>query len=226
MKYSIVYIAVFAIGSLLLASCEYDNFEAPKSTLSGNIVYEGNPVGVRTRGTRLELWEDGHILRTPMDVHISHDGKFSASLFDGTYKLVRKGEAPWLPQSSDTVVVTVQGNTQMDFPVTPYFTLQNDTYTANGNTLQAQFTIRRVVPTANVSNVVLYIGRSILTDQNLFEQRVELPAADIQVDQPLRIGTELPATVAGLDYVFVRVGVRSNLSGEYYYSQVQRLDLR
>lgn len=226
MKYSKVYIAIFSIASLMLVSCEYDNFDAPTSTLSGRIVHEGSPVGVRTRGTRLELWEDGHILRTPMDVHISHDGLFSASLFDGTYKLVRKGEAPWLPQSTDTIVVTVQGHTQMDFPVTPYFTIQNDTYTSSGNTLQAQFTIRRVVPEANVSNVVLYVGRSILTDQNLFAQRVELPAGSIQLGQPTSISTELPASLAELDYVFVRIGVRSNLSGEYYYSQVQRFNLR
>ncbi len=225
MKYSSIYLSILALASLFSMGCEYDNFEAPKSTLSGTIVYEGNPVSVRTGGTRLQLWEDGHELRTPMDVFIDHEGHFSASLFDGTYKLVTNGDAPWSPRNLDTVEVTVRGNTVVDIPVTPYFVLENESFTAAGTTLNAQFAIRRVVPNANVSRVALYVGHSILTDQGRFEHRVEMDAGNIQVGQPLSMSTTLPASLANLDYVFVRVGVLSNLSGEYYYSDVQRVNL-
>ncbi len=226
MKYSSICLSVLAFTSLFLVSCEYDNFEAPKSTLSGNIIYEGSPVSVRTGGTRLQLWEDGHELRTPMDVFIDHEGHFSASLFDGTYKLVTNGDAPWLPRNLDTVEVTVRGNTVVDIPVTPYFVLENESFSAAGATLNTQFSIRRVVPNANVNRVALYVGHSMLTDQGRFEHRVEMDAADVQVGQPLSMSTALPASLANLDYVFVRVGVLSNLSGEYYYTDVQRVNLR
>ena len=40
MKKHILFIIV--IISFIFTACEYDNFEEPKATLSGSVVYEGN----------------------------------------------------------------------------------------------------------------------------------------------------------------------------------------
>lgn len=61
MKTKILFIV--ACVSFLLASCEYDNYDAPSAKLSGRVLYNDAPVGVRTNGTQLELWQDGYELR-------------------------------------------------------------------------------------------------------------------------------------------------------------------
>jgi hypothetical protein len=210
----------------LLTACEYDNYEEPKSVLSGKIIYNGQPVGVRTNGTQLELWQDGFQLRTSIPVYISHDGSYSASLFDGTYKLVRKGNSPWLQQSTDTILVEVKGNTQKDIPVTPYFTVTNENFQFVNNTFTANFVINKIVATANVDAVALFIGKSILTDQNQKELRVALTTSSLVLGANTSITTQLPASLSGLSYVYARIGVKATATGEYSYTQVQKIALK
>src|SRR5690606_22103936 len=112
------------IGNLILlaalifvASCGYDNYEPPKSTLTGNVIYNGAPIGVRGTGNavQLELWQDGFELYTSIPVYVTQDGSFSASLFDGEYKMVsRNGNGPWV-SSQDTILVSVKGDTQTEY---------------------------------------------------------------------------------------------------------------
>lgn len=217
---------IFTAASSLLAGCEYDNFEAPKATLSGKVVYQGNPVSVRNNGPQLELWQDGFPLRSPITVNISQDGSFSAALFDGRYKLVRRADAPWLQQSTDTLIVNVSGNTTFDVPVTPYFTITNDTFAKSGTNITAKFVLNKTIPTANLELVRLYIGKSILTDQVQREFFVEGSVGSIVSGQPAEITATLPANLKNLDYVFARLGVKSSSAGEYYYTQVQKIALK
>ena len=53
MKTKILFIA--ACVCFLLASCEYDNYDAPSAKLSGRVVYNDAPVGVRTNGTQMGM---------------------------------------------------------------------------------------------------------------------------------------------------------------------------
>jgi hypothetical protein len=173
------FLTLIATASLFLAGCEYDNLEAPMSSLSGKVVYNNKPVGVRTNGNQLELWQEGHKLRTLIPVYISHDGTFSASLFDGTYKLVRKGNSAWLQQATDTIVVEVKGNTKVDVPVTPYSTIDNESFVFANNTITANFTVNKIVATTNVEAVRLYLGKTMLTDEGRNEVRVSANMASV-----------------------------------------------
>lgn len=212
--------------SLLFVGCEYDNYEAPKSTLSGRIVYEGTPVGVRNNGPQLELWQDGFPLRSYIPVFLNQDGSFAASLFDGTYKLVRKGDSPWLQQATDTILVQVKGNTQLDVPVMPYFTISNPSFQQNDKGITANFTVNKIVNTANLQFVRLYIGKFILTDQGQQELRVDANLSLISFGQPVSMQATLPDNLKNLDYVFARIGVKSTVSNEYYYTQIQKIALK
>lgn len=217
---------LIACAGLLVVGCEYDNFEAPKSTLSGRVVYEGKAVGVRNNGPQLELWQDGYPLRSKINVYFDQDGTFSASLFDGTYKLVRMGDSPWLQQATDTIIVQVKGNTAVDVPVTPYFTVTNESFQKNNNSITANFTVNRIVGTANLDAVRLYLGKSILTDQGQQELRVDAKVANVVFGQPTSIVGELPDNLKNLDYIYARIGAKSTVSGEYYYTAVQKIALK
>jgi hypothetical protein len=215
-----------AAAGLFLTGCAYDNFEAPESSLSGRVVYEGKALGLRNNGPQLELWQDGYPLRSPITIYLNQDGAFSATLFDGKYKMVRKGDSPWLHQPTDTVMVNVSGNTQIDLPVTPYFTIAAEAIQKTGTTITAQFVVNKVVPSANLEFVRLYLGKSILTDQVQRDFLVTGDNSRIVFGQPSVISANLPDNLKNLDYVFARLGVKSTSSGEYVYSDVQKIALK
>ncbi|PWG81259.1 DUF3823 domain-containing protein [Pararcticibacter amylolyticus] len=219
-------ISLVITAGLLFTGCEYDNFEAPGAMLSGKVVYEGKAVGVRSNGPQLELWQDGFPLRSLIPVFINQDGTFSASLFDGKYKLVRKGDSPWLQQATDTIIVNVKGNTYLDVPVTPYFTITDESFQKSGNTVTARFAVNKIVENARVELVRLYLGKSILTDQVQRELRVDGNADNLVFGQQTVIAGEIPDNLKNLDYVFARLGVKSTSSGEYYYTPVQKVALK
>lgn len=216
-----------AILLLLFSGCEYDNFDAPKSILSGRVVHEGMSVGVRTNGTQLELWQSGFQLYEKIPVYIAHDGSFSAALFDGQYKLVRLDGAPWEKQS-DTIIVDVKGNTTIDVPVTPYFIAKGETYSKSGNSIKTAFEVVRISETAKIDRVRIYLGKSILTDQNRHEAVVDVDLSKYNSNQDKYEMTQtidIPAILQEYPYVFARIGVSSSKSNEFYYTQVAKIDL-
>lgn len=221
------FLTLIAAASLIFAGCEHDNYAEPGSVLSGRIVYNGQSVGVRTNGPQLELWQDGFQLRTLIPLHISHDGSFSASLFDGTYKLVRKGNSPWLQESTDTIVVEVKGNTTLDVPVTPYFMIKNESFSIANNTLTANFAIDKIVPAANnLQFVRVYLGKSVLTDEVRKEHVADADVAALVLGANTSITTTIPNNLKDLPYIFARIGVKSTATGEFSYTQVQKIALQ
>jgi hypothetical protein len=220
------YISLFIISIICVgfAGCEYDNFDEPTSILTGKIEYNGKPVGVRTNGPQIELWQDGYELKKNIPVYIAHDGTYSVSLFNGQYKMVRKAGAPWEPQLSDTIVIDVKGRTEYNVPVTPYFVIENESFQKSGNTLTAKFVINKNVSSADLAEVKLYVGQAILTDQNKKEHEKSLDVSTVIIGQEATISTTLPDNLANMDYIFVRVGVRANVTSEFYYTQVQKVN--
>ncbi|MDR2914048.1 MAG: DUF3823 domain-containing protein [Tannerella sp.] len=209
-----------------ITGCEYDNYDEPNAILSGKVVYNDNPVGVRTNGTQLELWQDGYPLQTKIPVYIAHDGTFSAAVFNGQYKIVRLAGAPWEAQSGDTLIVDVRGNTTVDVPVRPYFIINNENYQKGSGTVTAKFTVGKVVESAQIQVINLYLGKSILTDQNRNEKIATLDLSGYTIGQEATITAEIPANLLSEDYIFARVGVRSTLSNEFYYTQIQKISLK
>lgn len=234
----ILHIIILTIICCAFAGCEKDNFDAPKATLSGKVTYNGNAVGVRTNATQLELWQDGYALHSKIPVYIAQDGTFSASLFNGQYKLVRLAGAPWIAQASDTIVIDVKGNTVVDIPVTPYFAISKESYTKGAGTITAKFTINKIVESANLGEVSVFFGKSILTDSQKNENDQVDEANKYNEGQPYikvdkivlekeTIATiNIPNKLADADYLFIRIGVRATVSSEYYYTQVQKISLK
>src|SRR5690606_18625054 len=121
-------------------------------------------------GPELELWQDGFALRSKINVYADQNGHFSAELFDGRYKLTRLSNAPWLQQPTDTILVEVKGNTTINVPVTPYFSVPNVSASFSGNTVTCGFEVSKVLESAQVDDVRLFISTTTIVDNVNNEQ--------------------------------------------------------
>lgn len=227
---------IFLIAfSLILSGCgiiEYDNFDEPTSELSGNVTFNGQPVGVRspsvningntTNGVLLELWQPGYALSQRIPVYVKHDGSFAAVLFDGDYKLVRFAGSPWAI-NRDTINVQVRGKTIVDVPVKPYFVVTNESFQKNSDSIVATFKLDQVDANAKLDFVRLYLGKTLLTDQTRF-----ISIASIQnpaVNGVSTISVKIPASLAVQGYLFARIGVKASGIDELLYTQTKKFDL-
>ncbi|MDO5607200.1 MAG: DUF3823 domain-containing protein [Capnocytophaga sp.] len=218
-------IILFAFIGFLLMSCELDNFEEPNVTITGKVVYDGRPIGVRSNGVQLELWQEGHQLYTKVPIFIAHDGTFSAVVFGGDYKMVRLSGAPWENQSTDTILVNARNNISIDVPVIPYYIIDNESIRASSGTITASFTVTQVSTTAGLAEVRLYLGKSILTDQNRNEYAINLDTSTLSLGQQATMTATIPANLVQYPYIYARIGVRSTATNEFIYTQVQQVNL-
>ncbi|KAA0992807.1 DUF3823 domain-containing protein [Dyadobacter aurulentus] len=211
----------------LLASCEKDNRAEPKSVLKGRVVFNGEPVGLRSNGVQLELWQRGFQLFTKIPVYINQDGTFSASLFDGNYKLVRlRGNGPWV-DNTDTIDVQLSGTQELDVPVQPYFVFENDTYSKGEGKISATFNLKQVSSTRNLERVNLYIGTTTIVDPNNNAGNAQEVAANItDLSKSITLTATLSPALAGRDYVFARLGVKTSGVGEMLFGKPQKIMLK
>lgn len=220
------------IYSLLLvvlaggSGCEKDNYEEPESLLTGRVVFEGQPIGVRSNGVQLELWQHGYAFFSKIRVFVAPDGTFSARLFDGDYKLTRQNGGPWL-NSPDSIDVQVRGNTVIDVPVTPYTFVKSATYQRNGTTITATANLQTVSTANPFESVRLYVFRTAMIDDvNQSARTITEASAIPNVNQPVVMNVTVPEALANLEAVYVRVGVKTAGVNELAYSAPERIALR
>ena len=78
-KTSVLYLALACV----FWGCKKDNYKQPESVITGRVVYQGQPIGVRSNGVTLELWQHGYALFNKVAVNVAQDGSFSIKIFDG-----------------------------------------------------------------------------------------------------------------------------------------------
>jgi len=222
-----------------------DNRPAPSSTITGRIMFQGEPVGVRTGGVELELWEplyeELYGEREKIEINVAQDGTFAAEVFDGDYELnLLANNGPWV---NDPTVYQIQlrGSTDIDIPVTPYYTIEDPTYTRGaptgespGGTITATFRVGQIDTSRPVEWVGLYIGVTSIVDRN---NSVGIPnaerersgssiEAELNGNQTISITVTLPEDIYESDspwirdFVFARVGVKTSGVGEMLFSPI------
>lgn len=225
MKSNILFPAL--IICVVLAGCAKDNRKAPESTISGTVMYEKQPLGVRSNGVQLELWQYGYQLFSKIPVYIDQDGTFSAKVFDGNYKLtILRGNGPWADRT-DSIDVKVSGETIVDVPVDPYFIIKNEKFERSGTSVTATFNLQRVNTTRALELVRIYIGQTNITDQvNNVTNAQKAASAITDLNQQVTVSATIPASLSTRDYVFARVGVKAVGVAELLYSQPQMIALK
>lgn len=224
-----VLIYIFSVCTTAFAACtEYDNYDAPDASLKGKVHYQGTQIGLRNSGVSFELWQDGYELTGSIPVYIAQDGTFSATLFNGQYKLVRKADGPWVDETSDTLIVNVNGSTQFDVEVKPHFIVGSESYQVNmsDKKIVGTFTVDQIVGTSNLSNVRMFIGPRVIIDNNIRGSYKKAEVSEVTFGQPLSITMDITDDLIEKGYLYARVGVKASESGEYIYTQVQKIELK
>src|SRR5690606_22672248 len=222
-------------SAVLLAGCDnmfgLDNYDEPNAMLTGRVVYNGEPVWVRNGGVELELWQPGFELNQKIPVHVAQDGSFSASLFDGTYKLIPvSGNGPWL-NTTDTVTINLSGQATVDFEVTPYYTVENAAVTYNSSVnapagaIQASFTINPVAGGPDIEYAGVYVATTNFVDRVNQKVRAEVSPDDLGgITGTKTITVNLPEDIRltpspePRTEVQVRIGLKMEGVGEMIFS--------
>lgn len=210
---------------LVAASCEFDNFEEPKSTLSGRIVYNDEAIGLRSDGVQLELWQHGYDLFQKIPVYVAQDGTFSSVLFDGDYKMTLiRGNGPWMDRT-DSIDVQVRGSQMIEVEVQPYYRVTNPSFSVNGSSMSVTFTLENTNPGRDLEFAAIYMGRTILTDVVRNEGVHDIPMENIEFGTPITVEVPIPGNLAGRSEIFVRVGAKTAGIAELIYSQSEPITL-
>lgn len=216
---------IFPIAFLVIVcSCGLDNFDAPESTLYGRVIYNGNALNLRGTGEaiRLQLYQDGYQKKDAIEVFVGQDGKFSAKLFDGQYKLVtRDGNGPWV-NKRDTITFNLKGSTEQNVEVTPYFLISNEKISLSGNTLSTSFNIEQIVPTVEMDKVILILSKTQFADDvnNVFRKDFTgIPVGPVTLDADFSDSKDAMNARA----LYGRIGVFTKDIGQAIYSPVVKL---
>lgn len=209
---------------LVVVSCGKDNYDEPTATLTGRVLYNGTPVQVRGTGeaVQLFLFQDGWPLRKEIPVYVGQDGTFSAKLFNGEYKMVtRDNNGPWV-NSRDTLTFTLEGRASVDLTVTPYFTLSGENISLSGTTMNASFTINRIVPDIKLQRVYLVLSKTQFVDEvnNVFRRDI----SDVEVGQVnLTANFSDNNDVQKATILYGRIGVKAEVTEQAIWSPVVKL---
>jgi hypothetical protein len=219
-------------GVALLAGCEIfglDNYDEPASSLTGRVVYQGQPIGVRSGGVQLELWQPAYPLAVKIPVHIAQDGSFTASLFDGDYEInLLPGNGPWVDDAT-RIPLPVRKNGSVDIAVTPYYLVGNEQVRNDDGAIVATFRVQSIHTTRLVEYVGLYVSTTGIVDRNNQVLRLERPRAQIPSFDAIEMRLTLPESIrvkpepGPRTEVFVRLGVKTVGVAELVYSPVYRI---
>lgn len=206
---------------ILLVSCRKDNFKAPKIYLTGTITYQGEALNLRGSGEaiQIQLYQDGYELHNPINVFVGQEGKFSALLFKGMYKLVtRDKNGPWV-NNRDTTVINLTENKSINLEVTPYFLIKNSNIKVTTTTMHAMFNIEQIVPDVSIDRVMLLLSKTQFVDDvnNVFRQDFKnMKAGNIDLTADISNSNKIKQAKA----LFARVAVKAKGADQAIYSPV------
>ncbi|MFI2743815.1 DUF3823 domain-containing protein [Zhouia sp. PK063] len=233
---TIYYIAFIALAGIV-SSCGIDNFDGPETYLSGNVVYQGEPIQVANGEVRFQLWQPGYGNPGAIDVNIKQDGSYSSLLFDGDYKLIFTGnDGPFKPyynsqSDNDTVYFTLKGDKKMDIEVTPYYLIKNAQFSTDGNMVTANCNIDQIITgtdSRNVERVTLYLNTTeFVSDRSNSQYNGNIAHADGDFSNlsNISISVDVPTTVPSRNYIYARIGIKIQGIDDMIFSPVEKIDL-
>lgn len=222
---------ILFLGMILsFGSCEIDNYDKPEARFSGAITYEGDTIRVAYNDVRFELWQSGFGNEGPMDVHVAQDGSFNSLLFKGDYRL-NFIDGPFKPnfvseQQGDSIYLDINGDTNMNLEVTPYYMVRNPQFSLSGNNVQSSINLEQVVTdedAKDIDHVTLYLNTTQFVSPRS-DGSIARVDADLTNLDNLSMAVSIPENVRQ-DYIFARVGVRISGVEDMIFTRVEKLKL-
>ena len=136
------------------------------------------------------------------------------------------GNAPWERPNNDTIIINVKGNTVQDIPVVPYYIIKDYSFAKNGNKITAKFKVEKVSESATFEKVRIYLGETLLLDNNNRSTYESIYEEDLDFTQENTAEIEIPENLLNEDFIYARLGVKSYQSSEFCYSQSIKVDLK
>jgi hypothetical protein len=233
MKIKFHHILLLALSTAIM-SCELDNYEPPTSQLSGRIVYQGEPLHFEYNRVSYELYQDGFGKTGPMSSTFTSDGEFSHVLFDGTYKMVvPDGQGPFIWENvgnteSDTLIINVNGSTEMDIEVLPFWMIRNTALTGSGNQVTGSFDLEQIITDANaraIESITLYVSKTLFANSQTNVATSMIEGSAITDVNDLSLSVTVPELVPAQNYVFASIGVKLVGTDDLIFSPTQKIEL-
>ncbi len=227
-------IIILGIVAGFLASCEFDNYSEPTSMLQGQIVYNGEAIGVSSRDVSFQLWEPGWQKNYSINVDVDQDGSYSALLFNADYKLIiPANQGPFRSKTngesnSDTIYVNVNGSKTLDIEVEPYYMIRNPQFSASGKNISATFKAEQIITDAdarNIERVNFYVNKTQFVDFRYNVANAEISGGDIADPNSISMSLTVPDLTPSQSYVFARVGIKIQGVEDMVFSPFQKIDL-
>jgi hypothetical protein len=230
MKIRVNYILLVVI-SLIMLSCKKDNYDAPSSSLTGRLLYNGEAIQVEYNRVPFELYQYGFGKVAPINSTISPEGTFSHLLFDGEYKfVVRPGQGPFKwPETggkADTITIAVKGNTVRDVEVIPYYMIRVPKFTVAAGVVTGTFKIEQVITGADAKNIeaaALFINKTFFVGNDNNIAKTQIGNATITDPGNVSINVTIPAIKPVQNYAFARIGVKTAGVEDWIFSPVQKI---
>jgi hypothetical protein len=236
MKIKYQYIFLMAVMWLATA-CKKDTYDAPKSTLTGRLVYNGEAINLEYNQVPLELYQPGFGKTGAITTTFGQEGTYSMLLFNGNYKLIiPNGQGPfrWNENAAanrrDTLNVNVTGDQTLDLPVTPYYLIRNPQITVSNRVVAATFGINKIITDANARNiesVFLYVNKTQFVaganDYNIASS--QLAGSAITSTNNVSLTVTVPTINPTQNYVFARIGLKVAGIEDLIFSPIQKIQL-
>lgn len=228
--------------TMLFMSCEYDNYEAPSLSLSGNIVYNGKNLqwdGSASR-TILRVIQNGYgKVDGGTFVQVKDDGSFHQLLFHDRYWLTPYNNqfpfefSQFHYQSGigyDSIYIEMTKDLHMDIEVIPYYELHDFSATLEGEDIVLRCKASVVQGTQkaspNIKNVRGYISTTRLVNSNT------TCAVTVTADANLELKVSIPVTSYQNSYVnnfrnygFCRMAIElDNIPNYYLFTDIVKIE--
>lgn len=216
MKFNFQYIILIVFTGMFF-SCKKDNFSAPSATLSGSLVYQGQPIGVERNQVPYELYQFGFGKVGPIGQTFAQDGSYSSLLFDGEYKFIipnNQGPFMWKKTAGgapDSLTINLKGSQTMDIEVTPFYMIRNAQLVKSGNAVTGNFKLEQIITGADARDIeraTLYINKTQFVSPGENIGNSSISGGDITDRNNISLSVDIPNISPAQNYIFARVGVK------------------
>lgn len=230
MKLRINFILLFVL-CLIAFSCKKDNYAAPSSSLTGRVVYKGEPIQVEYNRVPFELYQYGFGRVGAINATIAPEGTFSHLLFDGDYKfIIRPGQGPFVwPETggkADSIDIKIAGNTVRDIEVIPYYMIRSPQLSVAAGKVTGTFKIEKIITgtgAKDIESAALFLNKTVFVGPASNIRSVNIAGGTITDLNNVSLQAAIPSIIPTQNYIFARIGVKAKGVEDWIFSPVQKL---